>query len=93
MLELSPNTQAILLLTAPLIAGRHESSAEPLSAGEYRRLARRLRELHHKPADLLESGAWEIFRECRLDLDRGRLERLLGLLGLPVPRMFGAGLY
>ena len=78
MLELSPNTQAILLLTAPLIAGRHESSAEPLSAGEYRRLARRLRELHHKPADLLESGAWEIFRECRLDLDRGRLERLLG---------------
>ena len=78
MLELSPNTQAILLLTAPLIAGRHESSAEPLSAGEYRRLARRLRELHHEPADLLESGAWEIFRECRLDLNRGRLERLLG---------------
>ena len=45
--ELSSNAQAILLLTAPLIAGRGKPSAAPLSAGEYRRLARRLRELHH----------------------------------------------
>ena len=35
--ELSSNAQAILLLTAPLIAGRGKSSADPLTAGEYRR--------------------------------------------------------
>ena len=78
MLELSANTQAILLLTAPLIVGRAKSPADPLSAGEYRRLARRLRELRREPADLLESNVGEILEECRLDLDCGRLERLLG---------------
>ena len=42
---LSPNTQAILLLTAPLIAGRGTSSSELLSPGEYKRLARHLWEI------------------------------------------------
>jgi hypothetical protein len=36
---LSPNTQAILLLTAPLIAGRGTGLADLLSPGEYKRLA------------------------------------------------------
>ena len=78
MLELSANTQAILLLTAPLIVGRTKSSADPLSAGEYGRLARRLRELRREPADLLEPNVGESLRECRLGLDGGRLESLLG---------------
>ena len=79
-LELSPNTQAILLLTAPLIAGRgnHRPSVKPLGAGEYRRLARRLRELQHRPADLLTPGARGIVDECRTGVDPERLERLLG---------------
>ena len=76
--ELSSNAQAILLLTAPLIAGRSKASADPLSAGEYRRFARRLRELRHQPADLLDPGAREVLKECRFDLDSGRLDRLLG---------------
>ena len=76
--ELSSNTQAILLLTAPLIAGRGKPSVKPLGAGEYRRLARRLRELQRQPADLLDSGAHEIVNECRTGLDSERLERLLG---------------
>ena len=76
--ELSSNTQAILLLTAPLIAGRSKSSAEPLSNGEYRQLARGLRELQRKPADLLNPGAREVLKDCRLGLDEERLERLLG---------------
>ena len=78
--ELSPNTQAILLLTAPLIAGRgkHKPSVKPLGAGEYRRLARRLRELQRQPADLLAPGAREVVDECRTGLDLERLERLLG---------------
>lgn len=55
--ELSPNAQAILLLTAPLITGRGKPSIDPLTAGEYRRLVRRLRELQREPADLLHLGA------------------------------------
>lgn len=78
MPDLSANTQAILLLTAPLIAGRVKPSADPLNAGEYRRLARRLRELGREPAALLSFGTGALLTECRLDLDLGRLERLLG---------------
>ena len=74
----SLNTQAILLLTAPLILGREKrSSPKPLAAGEYNRLARRLRELRRQPADLLGNGARTLLEECRLDLDRERLDRLL----------------
>ena len=76
--ELSSNAQAILLLTAPLIAGRGKSSAAPLSAGEYRRLARRLRELHREPADLLDRGADSLLKECGSHPDAARLDRLLG---------------
>ena len=39
---LSTNTQAILLLTAPLIAGRGDSPTDLLKPGEYKRLARLL---------------------------------------------------
>ena len=76
--ELSSNAQAILLLTAPLIAGRGKPSVNPLTPGEYRRLARHLRELQREPADLLDLGADSLLKECRIDLDTGRLERLLG---------------
>ena len=77
-MEISPNAQAILLLTAPLIVGRSRPSVNPLSAAEYRRLARRLRELQRQPADLLMSGAEEVINQCCPDWDSARLERLLG---------------
>jgi len=48
MPSLSQNTQAILLLTAPLIAGRGSSSSELLTPGEYKRLARHLREIQRQ---------------------------------------------
>ena len=74
----SLDTQAILLLTAPLMIGRERpSSPKPLAAGEYNRLARRLRELRRQPADLLGDGARTLLEECRLDLDAERLDRLL----------------
>ena len=76
--ELSPNAQAILLLTAPLIAGRGKASANPLTVAEYRRLTRRLRELRREPAHLLEPGAESLLKECSIDLAPGRLGRLLG---------------
>ncbi len=54
---LSPNTQAILLLTAPLIVGRVKSAADLLTPGQYKRLAQALREKGHQPSDLLGPDA------------------------------------
>lgn len=75
---LSTNTQAILLLTAPLIVGRSKPKASPLTAGEYKKLARRLRELQCQPADLLGSGSTDLLRSAGSDLESERLEQLLG---------------
>ncbi len=75
--ELSANTKAILLLTAPLIVGRGKSPAAPLSPGEYRLFARRLRNLQRQPADLLDPGTRNVWKECGTKLDSARLERLL----------------
>jgi predicted Rossmann fold nucleotide-binding protein DprA/Smf involved in DNA uptake len=75
---LSPNTQAILLLTAPLIAGRGPVSPDLLSPGEYKRLARHLREIRHQPADLIAPDATEILSACQPVIDESRLQRLLG---------------
>jgi predicted Rossmann fold nucleotide-binding protein DprA/Smf involved in DNA uptake len=74
---LSANTQAILLLTAPLIAGREERSNDLLTAGEYKRLARHLREQQRQPADFLLPEAGELIDGCRLVVDAERLKRLL----------------
>ncbi|MGQ3002530.1 MAG: DNA-processing protein DprA [Hydrogenophaga sp.] len=76
--DLSPNTQAILLLTAPLIAGRGTSSSDLLSPGEYKRLARHLREIKRQPADLVLPDAADLMRACQPVIDEARLQRLLG---------------
>jgi predicted Rossmann fold nucleotide-binding protein DprA/Smf involved in DNA uptake len=75
---LSPNTQAILLLTAPLITGRGSASSDLLSPGEYKSLARHLREHQQQPADLVSSNAGETLRACMNVIDQSRLQRLLG---------------
>lgn len=74
---LSPNTRAILLLTAPLIAGRGPSSPDLLSPSEYKRLARHLRELQRQPCDLVTPEATDLLRACQPVIDHGRLTRLL----------------
>jgi predicted Rossmann fold nucleotide-binding protein DprA/Smf involved in DNA uptake len=74
-LSLSPNTQAILLLTAPLIAGRNQPSADLLTPGEYKGLAQFLRENRRQPADLLDSA---LTGEPQGRVDSDRLRRLLG---------------
>ena len=78
MPTLSPNTQAILLLTAPLIAGRGTSSSELLTPGEYKRLARHLREIQRQPADLVSPESADLLRACQPVIDESRLQRLLG---------------
>ena len=74
---LSPNTQAILLLTAPLIAGRRDSSCELLKPGEYKRLARFLRDKQREPADLLVPDARGLLEECQQLGGGDRLKSLL----------------
>lgn len=76
-MSLSPNTQAILLLTAPLIAGRDEPSSDLLTPSEYKRLARFLREKQRQPADLLAPDARELLGECQQLVDSERLKGLL----------------
>jgi predicted Rossmann fold nucleotide-binding protein DprA/Smf involved in DNA uptake len=76
-MSLSPNTQAILLLTAPLIAGRGEPSSDLLTPGEYRRLARFLREKQQQPADLLVPDTVGLLGECQPLIDNNRLKHLL----------------
>ena len=75
---LSANTQAILLLTAPLIAGRGAASSDLLSPGEYKRLARHLREIQRQPADLISTDAVDLLVACQSVIEESRLERLLG---------------
>jgi DNA processing protein len=76
--ELSENTQAILLLTAPLIVGRSSGGERPLSASDYSRLAVRLRELKRQPADLLTAQADEILQACQPLVHAAQVHRLLG---------------
>ena len=75
--SLSPNTQAILLLTAPLIAGRRDASTELLKPGEYRRLARFLRDKQREPADLLAPETGGLLEECQQLIGSNRLKDLL----------------
>lgn len=75
---LTPNTQAILLLTAPLIAGRGETTRDLLSLGEYNRLAVILRQKQKQPADLLAPDAHELIEVCAKPFGRARLDALLG---------------
>ena len=90
--SLSANAQAILLLTAPLLAGPRKRTSgvrsgrrdarsvnpRPLSTAEYRNFARQLRAIQREPADLLGSEAAETLRESGASLDRERIRWLLG---------------
>lgn len=77
MTELSTNTQAILLLTAPLLVGRGTPPADLLAPREYRQLARRLYDLRQQPADLLDPDRADLLSESAA----GQEERLRTLLG------------
>lgn len=79
MTPLTPNTQAILLLTAPLlVAERGDLSAKLLSVGEYNRLARLLSEKQKQPADLVGNDVEEVINLCAPQFGKDRLDALLG---------------
>lgn len=73
MKQLSPDTQAVLLL-----CGRFgdRNGADPLSTGEYGRLVQWLVARNLRPADLLEQGARAELVEAKLE--PGRINALLG---------------
>lgn len=75
---ISPNTQVILLLTAPLITRGGETSTDLLPLGLYKKLARQLRTLNVQPADLLAGNATTVIAACADIVDGDRLRRLLG---------------
>lgn len=75
--SISSNTQAILLLTAPLITGRGGHSTELLTLGEYNRLAKALRDAQREPADLVGPEMNELLNDFKDIIDRERLARLL----------------
>ena len=74
---LSPNTQAILLLTAPLMVGRSETSSETLRPSEYKRVAGRLIQIDRLPSDLIGPDAEELFPDLEETIEIDRLQRLL----------------
>lgn len=74
---LTPNTQAILLLTAPLIAGPRDNSRDLLSLSEYNRVTRILREKQLRPADLLGPDAKEVAQLIAPIFGRQRIDALL----------------
>ena len=75
--EVSGNTNAILMLTAPLIVGRRGADADVLKPREYNALARRLHELKREPADLLSEEGADLAEECRNVVPAGRLRGLV----------------
>ncbi len=75
---LTRNTQAILLLTAPLLAGRSNPSFDLLTLSEFNRLARLLQEKQKEPGDLLGADPGETVNVCATLFGRERLESLLG---------------
>jgi predicted Rossmann fold nucleotide-binding protein DprA/Smf involved in DNA uptake len=75
---LSQDSQVILLLTAPLMAGRIEPSTDLLTPGEYGRLAVFLHEVQRRPGDLLSADAGDLLRQCQGVVDGDRLRQLLG---------------
>jgi predicted Rossmann fold nucleotide-binding protein DprA/Smf involved in DNA uptake len=92
---LTPNTQAILLLTAPLIVGAGQVSPELLTLSEYNRLTRILREKQKQPADLLGLDAQPLMALCAEVFGQARLESLLGrgfLLSQAVDRWNARGI-
>ena len=95
--SLSANTQAVLLLTAPLIVGRRDAGAPaPLSAGEYNRLARGLRDRGREPADLLTADDALAPDDCPRGIERERIDLLLGrgfLLGQALERWRARGIW
>lgn len=75
--KLSLNTQAILLLTAPLSLSKNNFTQNLLTQNDYKKLARHLLDMGKQPSDLLSNNENELLNDCKLVIDKSRMERLL----------------
>ena len=90
--SLSDNTQAVLLLTSPLLAsgGEAPARAKVLTNSEYGQLAQSLLQARHQPADLLNGSREAVLAAASTDLDPDRLNLLLSRgFQLGQPRALG----
>lgn len=76
-MTIPPNTQAILLLTAPLLPDMSRDGPRPLSVGQYAKVARVLREQSATPSDLMGPNAAELIASCVEVCQPKRLRALL----------------
>ena len=75
--SLSRDTQATLLLTAPLIGSDADATANTLTPGEYVKLAKALATSNHTPSYLLESELDDLPAEVQGLIDAERYQNLL----------------
>ena len=75
--DLSPSTQAILLLTAPLTLSPKQGKTEFLSLDEYNDLAQQLDTLKKEPADLLTMDLDVLLEACQTNIPKERIFKLL----------------
>lgn len=75
----SANTQAVLLLTSPLLqeVGRTASKEPVLSPAEYAQLAAQLQQERHQPADLINGSRDALLTTLSASFAAERLNRLL----------------
>jgi len=80
--EFSANTQAVLLLTAPLLVGKQGAPSQTLNQREYQAIVAHLHQDGHTPADLIAPDAEDILSGCEPVIPVDRLKALLqrGLL-------------
>lgn len=75
--NLSLNTQAALLLTAPLMAGQDEPAPDTLTAGGYKKLVRLLRDNQHEPGALVGPNAEDALVVVQHIFEGDRIKSLL----------------
>lgn len=75
---ISRNTEAALLLTAPLILKKGDKEPRLLTPAEYNRVEQFLEERGRQPSDLLKSRARPLIRACEAALGGPEIESLLG---------------
>lgn len=77
MFSLSANTQAVLLLTGPLLSNRERNTEEILTPSQFAKYRQRLRELGSEPSDLLGPSAPTLLAEADGVIPAERIQQLL----------------
>lgn len=77
-MNISENTQAILLLNAPLLYCNKSQGVKPLSLKEYEFISDELKRCGYQPKDLLSDGSIQLLEKLKHIVSAQRLSELLG---------------